>query len=69
MQETRIGDFASAEKKEWWLLLSISILGEQQLNVRQAHGRAAWAAREFIGAGASRTGIRGRRLAGHSSRR
>ena len=27
MQETRIGDFASAEKKEWWLLLSISSLG------------------------------------------
>ena len=27
MQETRIGDFASAEKKEGCLLLSISILG------------------------------------------
>src|ERR1035438_6964010 len=25
--ETRSGDFASAEKKEWWLLLSISSLG------------------------------------------
>jgi hypothetical protein len=25
--ETCLGDFASAEKKEWWLLLSISSLG------------------------------------------